>query len=308
MGFPDWYHSLMIMSSDHFTASAGAGPGRAAVRPGRGRWLSAVVAASAAAVIAVAGCSSGSKAPAAGGTGGGKPLTAHQAIKLAATASAKVNSLTATLTVRGASGSAGGLTGSMKIQVKPTVLLDATFNVAGAGAASSQIEEILTHNTIYFRDSALTRVAGKPWIKIGFSQLSSKLGLNFASLVQNLEGSNPLAQTRLFAVSENIHVVGHQVVNGVPCTEYQGSYKPGAALAALPPSFRKLLGPMLRKMGAQPAEFTVWIDGQHLLRKALTHEVIAGQPVTTSYDVTSINQPVTVTIPPASQVGSLPGL
>lgn len=298
----------MIMSSDE--SDELTGPVRRAVaRRGRNRWLGAVAAVGAAALVAVAGCSSGASTPTSHGSTGGKPLTARQAIRLAANASAKVNSLTAKLSVRGGpAGTVSGLTGSMQIQVKPTLLLQAKFNVSGAGASNSQLEEIVTKDTIYFKDSALARASGKPWIKIKFSQLSGRLGINFASLVQNLESSNPLAQTRLFAVSKNIHAVGTQVVNGVRCTVYKGSYEPLAALASLSPSLRKVLGPMLRSMGAQPAQFTAWIDGQHLLRKAITHEVIGGQEATTVYTVTSINQPITVAIPPASQIGSVPGL
>jgi hypothetical protein len=294
----------MIMSSDDLTGPAA----RASGRRSHNRWLGAVAAVGTAGLLAVAGCSSGASTPAGQGSHGSKPLSARQAIRLAANASAKVSSLTATLEVTGASGAVSGLHGTMKIQVKPTLLLDATFNVAGAGAGSNQIEEIVTNKTIYFKDAALARVAGKPWIKIEFSQLSSKLGLDFRGLVQNLESSNPLAQARLFAVSHNIHAVGTQTVDGVRCTVYKGSYEPGAALAALTPSLRKLLGPMLRSEGAQPAQFTAWIDSQHLLRKALTHEVVGGQNVTSIYTVTSINQPVTVAIPPASKIGSLPGL
>ncbi|HXP20138.1 MAG TPA: hypothetical protein VN840_10890 [Streptosporangiaceae bacterium] len=296
----------MIISSDQLTVGTSRASGRAAGRPGSVRWLTAT-AAVAAAVIAVAGCSA-AKAPAGpGGSGGGsKPLTAHQAIRLAADASQRVNSLAATLSVQASGGPVGGLTGSMKIRVKPTLLLEADFSVAAAGSPRSEIGEILTSKAIYIKDTALTRVSGKPWIKIDFSQLTSRLGVSFSSLFQNLEGSNPLAQTRLFAVSKNVHSVGSGVVDGVPCTEYAGSYQPGAALSALSPQLRKLLGPMLRGMGAQAVQFDVWIDGQHLIRKAVSHETIGGQAVISTYVVTSINQPVSVTLPPASEIAPLP--
>jgi hypothetical protein len=301
----------MIMSSDHVTASIDRLPARAPRRPGSARWLSGT-AAMTAALIAVAGCTAGttsgegSGSGSGGASGGGKALSAHQAIRLAADASGRVTSLTATLSVRASGGPVGGLTGSMKIQVKPTVLLDANFSIAAAGSPRTQIEEILTGTAIYFKDAALTRVSGKPWIKVDLAQLSSRLGLSFASLVQNLESSNPLAQTKLFTVSKNVHAVGSGVVDGVPCTKYAGSYQPDAALTVLSPHLRKLLGPMLRGMGAQTVRFEVWIDGQHLIRKAVSNETIGGQAVISSYVVTSINQPITVTLPPANEIGSLP--
>jgi hypothetical protein len=256
-------------------------------------------------VVAVTGCSGGART---GGTAGGKTVSAHQAIRLAASAAGRVNSLTATLSVTAASGPASSLTGDMKIQLKPTPLIAANFSVSSAGSAPIGIGEILTGDSIYFRDPSLTKVSGKPWIKISFSQLDSKLGVSFSSLVQNLENSNPLAQTRLFTASHDVHAVGTAVVNGVPTTEYVGSYKPGAALSALSPQLRKLLGPMLKTMGARAVSFDVWIDAQHLVRKAVSHEMLNGQSVTSVYNVTSVNQPISVTLPPASEVGTIPGL
>ena len=52
--------------------------------------------------------------------------------------------------------------------------------------------------------------------------------------------------------------------------------------------------------------FHVWIDGQHLVRKFADTETISGQLVTTTMNVTSINQGLTISLPPASQVSSLP--
>jgi hypothetical protein len=263
------------------------------------RWI-APAAVGAVALIAVAGCGT------AGTTAGGKPLTARQALRLAASQSQRVNSLTATLTVRTGTGSAGGLTtGAMKIQLKPATLIDASFSGTSAGTRFN-LEEILTHEAIYLKSSAIAQHTGKPWLKISVAQLSSKTGINFASLLQSLENTNPLAQARLFSVSKNVHAVGTQVINGIRTTEYAGSYDPSAAMTALSPALRKLLGPMLRSMGAAKVQFHIWIDGQHLIRKAASTETIGGQTVISSYDVTSINQPITVTLPPASQTASLP--
>jgi hypothetical protein len=278
---------------------------------GSRRWLGATAVAGAATLIAVAGCSSGASSGAkttTGGTAGGGTVSAHQAIRLAASASERVNSLTATLSVSSSGGQVSGLTGDMKIQLKPSPLIAADFNVSSAGSPQVNIAEILTGDAIYFKDPSLTKLSGKPWIKIGFSQLGTKLGLSFSSLVQNLENSNPLAQARLFTASKDVHAVGTSVVGGVQTTEYAGSYQPGAALNVLSPQLRKLAGPLLKTMGAKAVSFEVWIDGQHLIRKAVTHETVNGQAVTSVYNVTSVNQPITVTLPPAGEISSLPRL
>ena len=287
-----WYYPRMIASSDDLIPYLD----RPLRRPAR------IVAAAlgAMALIAVAGC--GSSGPAASS----KPVSARQALSLAANESQQVNSLTATISVRTSLTSASGISGSMQIRVKPTPLVNAVFTVSGTGAPHTQLQEILTNKALYLKDSALTKLTGKPWIAISFAALSSKAGVNFASLFQSLEGSNPLDQSKFFAASKNVRKVGTQTINGVATTEYSGSYAPSAALSLLTPKLRKQLEPMLRAMGTRSVQFQIWIDGSHLIRKAIEHETIAGQTATVSYTVTSVNQPVTVTLPPASQIAPLP--
>ena len=83
--------------------------------------------------------------------------------------------------------------------------------------------------------------------------------------------------------SKNVQVVGPQTVNGVATTEYAGTYSPAAAYKSLSAGLRKLLGPTLRDMGTRPVRFTVWIDGQHLIRKAKDTESVDGHTVTTTF-------------------------
>jgi hypothetical protein len=52
--------------------------------------------------------------------------------------------------------------------------------------------------------------------------------------------------------------------------------------------------------------FRVWIDGQHVIKKAENIESVRGQTVTTSLLVTSVNQPVNIGLPKASQTAPLP--
>ena len=59
-----------------------------------------------------------------------------------------------------------------------------------------------------------------------------------------------------------------------------------------------------------PLHVSYWIDAQHRIRKVTEVETVAGQHVTTTIVYTAINQPVQITVPPASQVrsSSIPGL
>jgi hypothetical protein len=54
--------------------------------------------------------------------------------------------------------------------------------------------------------------------------------------------------------------------------------------------------------------FRIWIDGQHRVRKETEVESVNGMTINTTVTITAINQPVNITIPPASQTFSQPGL
>lgn len=275
---------------------------RNSARPLRRPRLGIALALAPAAAVALAGCSVG-----------GHPAQASshalKQIKLAADTSAHVNSLTATIGVRSTGTTAGALTGTIQMQLKPSTLIEARFNVAAGTAHAIHLDEILTSQAIYFKDPAFakTKIA-KPWVKVKISELSSKAGLTIGSLLQNLEGSNPLDQTRLFTASRDVRVAGHGTIDGVPVTEYAGTYSPKAAYDGLSAHMRTLLGPMLRSIGTHPVSFHVWIDQHHLIKKADDTQTVRGQTVTTTFTVTSVNQPVTVKLPKAGDTGPLPHL
>ena len=256
-------------------------------------------------LIAAAGCSASSQSAGAqaGGTGGGKGTAASsagQALALAASTSTRIDSLSVRLSVtRGAS----ILSGAMDMRLKPTTAIVARFSGAG-----QQIREILANGRIYLNIPQLRKLTGKPWLEADMRALATKAGLNLTAILQNAENSDPLAQAKLFAVARNVHRVGTATVSGVATTEYAGTYQPQEVLKRLPSSVLSKLGPMLRKLGTHPVSFHVWIDGRHDIRKTTTTETISGQTVTTSYTVVSINQPVSVSLPPAGEVAPLSSL
>lgn len=263
----------------------------------------------AATTLALAGCSSGTNGKAAGkGTEAvsTESKTVTKALDLAATTSAQVNSLTARVAVQSSGTGSGNLTGTVDIQLKPTTIIKAVFNVTAPKSRSIELEEILTGNAIYFKDPSFTKAAGKPWVEADISQLSSKVGVSLGSLLQNLESSNPLDQTTLFTTSRNARVVGSSIIRGVPTIEYAGTYEPTLALARLSPMVSKRLGPVLRSIGANPVQFEVWIDANHIVRKVADTANVRGQIVITNLNVTSVNQPVHVALPAPSEVAPLP--
>jgi hypothetical protein len=262
---------------------------------------------STAALLVVAACGTATSGPANSNGSATNPLTPRQALVAAATQTAAENSAIETLSVK-ANGLQNELTsGTIQVQLKPTLELSADLSI-NAGGKSTPIKEVLTHSAIYFSTATLSGLVGKPWIKIPISALNGTAGANFGQLFHSLQSNNFTNQTELLTVAKNAHVVGKATIGGAATTEYAGSFTASAGLKALPASFRKALSSELRALGTSTISFHVWIDGQKHVRKIVETEKINGETVNTTVTIEAINQPVTITVPPASQTGSMPGL
>jgi hypothetical protein len=279
--------------------------------------MSRLAAAGAIVIIAagVAGCASG-------GSQAGKPGTTstaaaaqspEQAIQLAASTARDVNSFTATMSIQGSTGSSGeafNLAGTVSEQLHPSVLAEAdysTFSAAGQSIPGG-MSEVITTSSLYLKLAILTQElhTDKPWIAIPFSALTKASGVDISSLFSQLQTTSPLDQSQLFAGAESVKLVGTGEVDGVPVTEYTGTVSMSKALAKLPASLRTTFGQDIEKAGITSVRFTEWVDGQHHVRKTTVTESgnAISEAITTT--VTSINQPVNIQVPPASQTNALP--
>ena len=262
--------------------------------------LAAAVGLSAAALIALAACSSGGSGPAS------TSLTPRQALLAAASHAQKVTSATETLTVRDSGAQTSTTDGAIQFQRKPTLQASETLNTTAAGK-NTQIKVILTGTAIYLHEAALSGQLGKPWLKLDLSALNGTALASISQLVHSLQGNDFANQTQLLAVAKNVHVVGTQTVDGVATTEYAGSVRAAEALKSLPASFRKAMAPELQVLGNGTISFHVWIDGQHHTRKIADVETVNGETINTTVNITAINQPVQIALPPASQTVTPPG-
>jgi len=270
-------------------------------RPARRR--AAAVGLSAAAVILVAACSAGG-GPAGGGGSASRPLTPQQAVLAAATQAQRITSATETLTVQDTGASNSAMTGIIQFRLKPTLLISGNLDATAAGA-SGRIKMIVTSTAIYLGEASLTSQFGKQWVRIDLSALNGTSGAGLAQLVQSLQSNNFASQAQLFTTAKDTRVVGQQMVDGVSTTEYAGSFKAADGLKVLPASLRQALAPALQALGNSTVYFHEWIDGQHHLRKVTDLETLNGDTVNTTINITAINQPVSITLPPASQTFTL---
>jgi hypothetical protein len=258
---------------------------------------------SAAALILVTACSSGGTS--AGGSSAGTALDPQQALLAAATRAQQVTSAAETLTVQdNTSGST--TTGTLQVRLKPALLASENLNVTATGT-STQVRAIVTGTAIYLHEASLAGQLGKPWVKMDLSTQLGPSGASLARVFQSLQSNSFTNQAQLFTGATNTRVVGTQTVEGVTTTEYTGSFTAAEGLKALPASLRQALAPQLQALGNSPVSFREWVDGQHHVRKMTETETVNGDTVTTTINVTAINQPVHITLPRASQIVALQG-
>lgn len=262
----------------------------------------------AAVAVAAAGCSSG------GSSSSGARVSPAQQLAATVKNAQSINSFTAEMSVRGNGISGAGMMGAGNValngtfseQRQPTEI--ARFDVGSlqaSGANLGPMSTITTPSALYLKMpmiSALTH-STKPYLKIPASALKSG---GLSSLIGQAQSSNPLSAAQLLAGATNTRTVGTGTVNGVAVTELEGSEPVSAALAKLPANVRSSFGQDIQKLGVGQIKFQAWVDGQHNFRKLIVNEIGRTLNETVTVTVTSINQPVHISVPPAAQVSTLP--
>ncbi len=263
---------------------------------------------------ALAGCTlmlaTGCAAMSAGATGTSQAAqnsaasqTPRQAVAAAAVHTAGLTSATLTLTEDASGPTSEAISGSIRERLKPSLQVSMQLKLA-SGAVRETEAVVLTSNAIYLKSAELARQTGKQWIKVSFSALNRATS-SLGQLFQSLSKINPARQDLLFAGATNVRNVGTQVIGGVATTQYSGLIMPSSALATLPPALRKQVAPELKAITGAP-RFSIWIDAQGHIRKTVLHETANGEAITNMVVFSSINRPVHIAVPPASQTATLP--
>ena len=218
-----------------------------------------------------------------------------------------MSSFASTLSITMSGSVSGTMAGTIQIRSKPSLLAEADFgtlDVAGHSLPGG-MREILTSKTIYLKLALLSQLY-KPWAQIPYSVLQQGTGINIGQLTQQVQSNNPLVQTQMLAGAKNVRAVGTQTIGGVKTIHYTGSYAVAAGLAKLPASLRAVEGKGLQALGIRVVAFNAWIDPQHETRKIVVTENGSAERLTSTLQVTSIDHAVSVTLPPASQVATIP--
>jgi len=177
------------------------------------------------------------------------------------------------------------------------VLMSEDMHIVAQGG-TTDIKMILTDTDVYFSEPGLSA----KWTKLKRSSLSGPAAASFGKLIQTMQSNDFANQQQMLAAAKDVHQAGTQTIDGAQTTEYDGSIRASDAIKALSPSVRDILGPQLQTLGDSVISFREWIDGQHHVRRVIENETVKGNNLTTTMDITGINQPVQITLPPSSQV------
>lgn len=234
-------------------------------------------------------------------------LTAAEVVASAASRAAGLQSYTATMTEKLSGSTNGTISGTMKVQRSPVeVAMNLTETVGGE---SIPVSSVVTSSAMYLKLPSLAGIPGLPagmaskWLKIPLIAPGGTSPL--ASIEQELQRENPLSQTAMFAAAEHVRTVGSQVVDGVKTTEYTASARPDSTAKSLPADVRSELGPYIRLMTGK-VSLAIWIDAHGQVRKVAGTENVGTVSVTTTFTYGAFNQPVSISIPAASDVYSVP--
>jgi hypothetical protein len=263
---------------------------------------------------AVAGCAaSGSGASGSATAASASPLAV---VRLAAKTTDGASSFTGTMRLT-ATAKAGApsdanisMTGSMTERLRPSLLAQVQIGSIRAGTQTvpGGMSEVVTPSNLYLKYPPLTQELGtsKPWLVIPVSALSKSTGVNFSQFFNQSTSASPLNESQLLAGASNVRKVGTGTIGGVPVTEYTGTVSLNKGLQYLTGSFKAAMQKEIAEAGLTSATFTVWVDGQNVMRKAVITEngTILSEVVTVT--ISSINQPVNIQVPAADQTTALP--
>jgi hypothetical protein len=270
------------------------------------------------AAAALAGCAAGSSGT--GATGAGAHAAASSspldAVQLAAKTTGGANSFSGTMSVQatakpGAPSSGNvSMTATMAEQLRPSLLTEVQIGTLSAAGQSlpGGLSEIVTPSNLYLKWSLLTQQlhTTKPWLVIPVSALSNSSGVDLSQLFSQATNSSPLNESQMLAGASGVRKVGTGTIGGVAVTEYTGTVSLDKGMQYLSGSSKAAMQKQIAAAGMSTANFTVWVDGQQVMRKAVITENGTTLTEVITVAISSINQPVNIQVPAADQTTALP--
>jgi hypothetical protein len=175
------------------------------------------------------------------------------------------------------------------------------FDLTVSGVGGKSLEERIIGDYAYIKVPGAS--SGKPWVKLNFAKVEKAMGLDLNSSLNN---SNPGHVLELLEKSSDLKNVGSETVSGVQTTHLSGTVDVAKAYSTLTGQAKTDYEAMVKETGLKDEHIDMWVNGQQFPIKMVESYTDKTGPSTITVLLSKINQPVTVTAPPASEVGALP--
>lgn len=276
---------------------------------------SALYAAGVTAILAaaLAGCATSNSGT--GATKASTQISPLSAVRLASKTTSGASSFTGTMSLQAAAKSGSksqdvSMTATMAEQLHPSLLAEVQIGTLSAAGSTlpGGLDEIVTPSALYMKWAFLTQELHltKPWLGIPLSSLSKGTGINLGQLFSQATSSSPLNESQMLAGASHVRKVGTGTIDGVAVTEYTGTLSLDKGIQYLSGSVKSQVQKEITAAGLTTATFTVWIDANNTMRKAVVHENGANLTETVTVTVATLNQPVNIKVPAADQTSPLP--
>jgi hypothetical protein len=165
----------------------------------------------------------------------------------------------------------------------------------------------LIGSTMYMKLPAGLVPTEKPWVKFdpnGTDPVSKALSGLISQEQQNLDPTKMLSE---LAPVATITKSGKDTVDGQPATRYAISVDTQKLLKSplVAPQLRQTFSASGAKLPAH-MNYVMWLNSTNLPVKFTLNETVSGQQIAVTANYTDWGQPVSITAPPADQVGPLP--
>ncbi|GAB2862276.1 lipoprotein [Streptomyces deserti] len=205
----------------------------------------------------------------------------------------------------------GRIKGEAQMSVKPTIAMSMKMTALEQGEAGS-VEIRLVDKAMYIGGGAemAKEMDGKSWMKFDMAALGADKGLNELGAAGQAQ-QNPAAESTFLTGAKDVKKVGTEKVDGVETTRYSGTVTLDEFRASLKDEDkatrerREKSIDQYEKMGVDKLTMDMWVDGEdHTKQFRMRGDTDKG-PLDMTITFHDVNEPVTITAPPANDVVDL---
>lgn len=168
------------------------------------------------------------------------------------------------------------------------------------------LDIVVADGQLYISSAPLLTQLGidKPWLLVSADSTNptvAQLGEQIGSTLESL--GSPDQTAKLAGSASEITEVGTEEHNGVEATHYQLLLDPSAMAAAEQGAGQSAAASAVAQ-ASEPILVDMWVDGDDRVIGTTTVTEVSGQEVTAVYEVTSFNEPVTITAPDPAETAT----